>query len=115
MIFNPAWAKYFQRRRKQGGHLWSKHRFLSAQWIADLRNDLWLGNARRANAMANRLAQGLRVIPHAEVLYAVQANEVFVALPPSVVSGWKSSALGFTHGRHAGRRMELPFDSSRLM
>ena len=95
VIFNPAWAKHFERRRKQGGHLWSKHRFLSSQWIAYLRNDLWLGNARWANAMANRLAQGLGVMPHAEVLYAVQANEVFVALPPSVVLGLEELGFGF--------------------
>ena len=93
VIFNPAHAQRFERRRKQGGHLWSKHRFLSAQWIAYLRDGLWLDNARHANAMASRLAQSLGGMPNMEILFPVQANEVFVAMPEAAVSGLE--ALGF--------------------
>jgi len=93
VIFNPMHAQRFERRRKQGGHLWSKHRFLSAQWVAYLRDGLWLDNARHSNSMASRLAQGLRGMPDVEILLPVQANEVFVAMSESTVAGLE--ALGF--------------------
>jgi threonine aldolase len=95
VMFNPAQSEGFERRRKQSGHLWSKHRFLSAQWIAYLRDGLWLGNARHANAMASRLARGLRGMPNLEILFPVQANEVFVAMPESAVSGLEALGVGF--------------------
>ena len=52
-------AEDFERRRKRAGHLWSKLRYLSCQLLAYLEDDLWLHNARQANAMAARLAAGL--------------------------------------------------------
>jgi threonine aldolase len=85
----------FERRRKQGGHLWSKMRFLSAQLLAYFADDLWLGNARQANAMAAALAQGLRAVPGARVLQSVDANEVFVALPEAVVVRLEHEGFGF--------------------
>ena len=60
VLFDPARAWEFELRRKRGGHLFSKHRFLSAQMEAYLTDDLWMRLARRANAMGQRLAQGLR-------------------------------------------------------
>jgi threonine aldolase len=95
VIFNSAYVQQFERRRKQGGHLWSKHRFLSAQWIAYLRDGLWLDNARHANGLASRLAQGFRGMTSVEILFPVQANEVFVALPEFVVSGLEARGFKF--------------------
>lgn len=60
VLFNPDKAWEFELRRKRGGHLFSKHRFLSAQMEAYLTDDLWLRLAVRANAMGQRLATGLR-------------------------------------------------------
>ncbi len=60
VIFDPAKAWEFELRRKRGGHLFSKHRYLSAQMQAYLDDDLWLSMARDANARAARLAEGLR-------------------------------------------------------
>ena len=95
VIFNPAYAQRFERRRKQGGHLWSKHRFLSAQWIAYLRDGLWLDNARHANGLASRLAQGFRGMTSVKILFPVQANEVFVAMPEFIVSGLEAQGFKF--------------------
>jgi threonine aldolase len=63
----------------RSGHRPSKSRFLAAQLEAYLHEDLWLSNARHANEMAARLADGLRRAG-AEVLLPVQANIVFVRL-----------------------------------
>ena len=80
VFFDPARAADFDRRRKRGGHLWSKLRFLSAQLLAYLEQDLWLDNARHANAMARRLGDGLQAVPGANLLHPVDANEVFIEL-----------------------------------
>jgi threonine aldolase len=85
IFFNPALAAGFERRRKRAGQLWSKMRFLSAQLVAYLENDLWLTNAAHANAMASRLAEGLAALPSVRLMQPVQANELFVAMPEALV------------------------------
>jgi threonine aldolase len=60
VLFNPAKAWELELRRKRGGHLFSKHRYLSAQMEAYLTDGLWLRLATQANAMGQRLVQGLR-------------------------------------------------------
>jgi threonine aldolase len=60
VLFDPAKAWEFELRRKRGGHLFSKHRYLSAQMEAYLTGGLWLRLAAQANAMGQRLAEGLR-------------------------------------------------------
>src|SRR5437660_180575 len=59
VFFDPARGAGMAERRKRGGHLISKHRFVAAQIEAYLAGDLWLALARHANAMADRLAAGL--------------------------------------------------------
>jgi threonine aldolase len=95
VFFDPARAADFERRRKQAGHLWSKLRFVSAQLLACFEGGLWLSNARHANAMASVLAQGLRSMPGVSVLQAVEANEVFVALPEATVAALEHQGFGF--------------------
>ena len=80
VFFDPARAANMQERRKRGGQLVSKHRFIAAQIEAYLADGLWLRLARHANAMADRLAAGLSAAGVAPV-WPVEANEVFVALP----------------------------------
>jgi threonine aldolase len=81
VFFDPAMARDFERRRKRAGHLMSKLRFLSAQLAAYLTEGLWLDNARHANAMAQRMAEGLKAAPGLHLLHPVEANELFVVLP----------------------------------
>lgn len=81
VIFDPAKAWEFELRRKRGGHLFSKHRYLSAQMAAYLQDDLWLRLAGQANAMAARLAEGLRATPGAALLHPAEANMVFARWP----------------------------------
>ena len=70
--------------RKLSMQLASKMRFVSVQLEALLARDLWLRNARHANAMAQRLADGVRAVDGVEILYPVQANAVFARLPHEV-------------------------------
>ncbi len=81
VFFNADLAREFEFRRKRGGHLLSKMRLLSSQLEAYLTDGLWLANARHANAMARRLVAGLTPLKGTQLLYPVEANEIFVALP----------------------------------
>jgi len=76
VIFDPALALEFEYRRKRGAHLFSKHRYLSAQMEAYLEGDLWLTLGRRANAARARLEAGLRA-RGVEVLPGAGANLMF--------------------------------------
>ncbi len=84
ILFSPELSWQFELRRKRGGHLFSKHRFLSAQMDAYLADDLWLKLAAKANRMARRLAQAIESLPQAGLVHPVEANMVFAALPRRV-------------------------------
>jgi threonine aldolase len=74
-------AASFEFIRKQGMQLASKMRFVAAQFAALLEGDLWLRNARQANAMAARLASAVADIDAVEITHPVEANAVFARLP----------------------------------
>jgi len=95
IFFNPALAAGFERRRKRAGQLWSKMRFLSAQLLAFLENDLWLRNARHANEMAATLGRGLAALPGIRIVQHVQANEVFVAMPEELIESLQAEGAVF--------------------
>ena len=71
--------------RKQGMQLASKMRFIAAQFEALLHDDLWLHNARHANAMAALLEQRLRTVADVRVTRPVRCNAVFAHIPPELV------------------------------
>lgn len=81
VIFDPAKAWEFELRRKRGGHLFSKHRYLSAQMDAYLTSDLWLKLAAHANGQAKRLSDGMAGMPHVKFLHPHAANILFVSMP----------------------------------
>ncbi len=81
VFFDTALADDFLYRRKRAGQLVSKGRFLSAQMLAYLEDDVWLPNARRANALAQTLAKGLQQSNRVRLSNPVEANEVFAIMP----------------------------------
>lgn len=95
VFFDPDAAASFPFRRKQGGHLFSKMRFLAAQLDAYLAADRWLHYANHANQMAQRLAAGLQAIPGVRLCYPVEANELFVELPPAMIEGLLADGFQF--------------------
>ncbi|MEK0082449.1 threonine aldolase family protein [Benzoatithermus flavus] len=84
VVFDSALARGLAYRAKRAGQLASKMRYLSAQLLAYVEEDLWLANARHANAMAQLLARALDGVPGVEVCGPVQGNEVFVRMAPVV-------------------------------
>ncbi len=94
VFFDPKLAAAMPERRKRGGHLVSKHRFLAAQFEAFLAQDRWLALARHANAMADLLAERLRAAGVA-IAWPVEANLVFALLPRALDD--KLRAAGATY------------------
>jgi threonine aldolase len=81
VILTPELAEGFQYIRKQSLQLASKMRFIAAQFDALLTNELWLRNARQANAMAARLEAAVASLPGVRIAYPVQTNAVFAGIP----------------------------------
>lgn len=81
VFFDDSLCWEFELRRKRGGHLFSKHRYLSAQIDAYLKDDLWLTLATQANNHAQYLAEKLLTLPDCEIAHPVEANMVFPILP----------------------------------
>ncbi|RFP88808.1 low specificity L-threonine aldolase [Rhodobacteraceae bacterium 63075] len=81
IFFDPEKAWEFELRRKRGGHLFSKHRFLSAQMQGYLEGDAWLRAAEAANARGAQMAKGLRAMEAAEIVNTPDANILFARLP----------------------------------
>jgi threonine aldolase len=93
VVFDPALAESLAYRRKRAGQLLSKGRFLAVQFEAYFAAGHWLDNARHANAMARRLADGLAVLPGVRVPWPVQANEVFPVIPRALDVAWREAGV----------------------
>ena len=85
VFFDKSLAKDFKYTRKQGTHLPSKMRFISAQFEALFTNELWRQNAQHANEMAQRLASELGKIPQITITQQVESNGVFAIVPKKYI------------------------------
>ncbi|MBB5987976.1 threonine aldolase family protein [Sphingobium lignivorans] len=91
VLFDPARADEARRRRKRAGHLLSKGRFIAAQLHAMLEGELWLANARAANAAATILAQAAGE----RLLHPVEANELFLRLSADEAARLRAQGFAF--------------------
>ncbi|PHI96627.1 threonine aldolase [Parasaccharibacter apium] len=82
-------------RIKRSGHSWSKQRFLAAQLLALIDNDVWLENCRHANIMCQRLLHGLHKHPAAHLPFATESNEIFVVLPEPQLDSLREEGYQF--------------------
>src|SRR5262249_21243986 len=85
IFFDSQLAEAFKFYRKQAMQLASKMRFLSAQFEALLKDDLWLRNARHSNRMAQLLERELEKTSEVRIVYRVEANGVFAEVPRRVI------------------------------
>lgn len=81
VVFDAKLAETVARLRMRAGHLVSKQRFIAAQFDAWLEDEHWLDLAEHANAMATRLAAGIRRAGPARLAFEPAGNEVFAILP----------------------------------
>jgi threonine aldolase len=101
VVFNDRLWDTLPFRRKRAGHLISKMRFTAAQVQAYLKGDLWLANARHANAMARRLSDGLAGVAGVELVVPTVTNILFVKFPQAMIDGIKARGFDFYDGRWA--------------
>ncbi|MFL6751279.1 MAG: threonine aldolase family protein [Sphingomicrobium sp.] len=92
VFFDTDKAEEVPRLRKRAGHLQSKGRYLAAQILAMLENDLWLANARAANAAAMALADAAG--PE-RLVYSVEANELFVRMTAEEAAAIQAQGYDF--------------------
>lgn len=95
VFFDTALADDFLYRRKRTGQLVSKGRFLSAQMLAYLEDEVWLANARRANTLAQTLAKGLQASNRVRLSTPAQANEVFAIMPRKLFDALQDKGAHF--------------------
>lgn len=91
IVFDSASAQALPYLRKRAGQLQSKGRFLAAQLLAMLEDDLWLANGAAANAGAQAIAQAAGD----RLLYPVEANEVFVKLTAAEAAALRAQGFEF--------------------
>ena len=85
IFFNNELSRNFKYYRKQGMQLYSKMRFVSAQFIEYIKDDLWLKNAKHSNSMAQKLMNQIKKIPQIKISQPVESNGIFVQLPDYIV------------------------------
>jgi threonine aldolase len=94
IFFKKELAADFAWRVKQAGQLASKMRYVSAPWLGLLEGDVWLRNAKHANAMAKRLADQIVSLDGVKLMFPVEANAVFAEIAPAAQArlrekGWR--------------------------
>ena len=107
ILFRTELADEIEVRRKRAGHLSSKGRMLAAQILAMLDDDLWLDNARAANAAAQILA---RAAPQ-RLLHPVEANEVFLKATDEESAALRSQGFDFYDWRPGEIRLVTSWDA----
>ena len=81
VFLRPSLAENFLYIRKQAMQLFSKSRFIAAQYIAYFNNHLWKETATHANQMAAYMASCLKDVPQVNITHPVESNAVFATLP----------------------------------
>jgi threonine aldolase len=103
VVIDPELAAVMPFVRKQAMQLASKMRFVSAQLVALLSDDLWRRNAEHANAMAARLAAAVDGAPGVTVTDVVQANAVFAILDPAVTTALQAEHAFYVWNEATGQ------------
>ncbi|MET7465824.1 low specificity L-threonine aldolase [Nonomuraea sp. NPDC005501] len=113
VVLDPEAARGVDYLRKTLMQLSSKMRFVSAQFEALLSGDLWLRNARQANAMGRRLDEAVRGLPGVRVPRPVEANAVFAILPRDVTERLQKRFRFYTWNEATGEvRWMCAFDTT---
>ncbi|MDA9975311.1 low specificity L-threonine aldolase [Alphaproteobacteria bacterium] len=95
VFFDPDKAGDFEFRRKRGGHLFSKMRFLSAQLVPYLEEGRWIANASNANRMAAALAKGLAEVEGVSLWFPAETNMLFVTMSQAMADKLQDAGCVF--------------------
>ncbi|PAB57404.1 threonine aldolase family protein [Anaeromicrobium sediminis] len=114
VCLNPDLSKYFKYIRKQGMQLISKMRFVSAQFIGYLEDDLWIKNAQNSNSMAKLLERELMDIHGITMAEELETNMIFVHLPKHIIEPLKEEYPFYVLDEESSLvRLVTSFDTNR--
>jgi len=108
IFFDPARATATHYRRKRAGHLLSKGRYLAAQILAMIEDDVWLRNARAANDAAARIAAAAGA---ERLVVPVEANELFLKVSPEEAAALRGQGFDFYDWSPGEVRLVTSWDS----
>lgn len=95
VVFNRDLLSHFQFIRKRSGHLFSKTRFISAQFEAYFQNNLWLKLASHSNSMGTQLEKAIRNSNHVRLAWSTDSNQVFFIADKTKASTWLDQGARF--------------------
>ncbi|WP_415272119.1 low specificity L-threonine aldolase [Candidatus Pelagibacter sp. Uisw_121] len=107
IFFKPELVGNLPFLMKRAGHLLSKMSFVSAQLDAYITNEVWLRNAKHANAMGKKLSQGLDQHKNIELAYPTAANEIFVKIPKDIIDQLNSEGYTINDDEWDGKAVRL--------
>ena len=95
VFFDPEMARQLPFIRKRAAQLFSKTRFIAAQFHAYLDDDLWIRLATHANSMADRLAAGIETSSEVSIAWTCQSNELFITMPKTLAKQLEEQGARF--------------------
>ncbi|MDC1050142.1 low specificity L-threonine aldolase [Candidatus Pelagibacter sp.] len=107
IFFKPELVGNLPFLMKRAGHLLSKMSFVSAQLDAYITNEVWLRNAKHANAMGKKLSQGLDQHKNIKLAYPTDANEIFVKIPKDIIDQLNSEGYKINDDEWDGKAVRL--------
>lgn len=110
VVFTPEIADGLAIQLRRAGQVWSKMRFASAQLMAYIENGLWLRLATRSNAAAARIAGGIAGVAGIKLIAPVEANEIFIGLPPGAMDALEADGFQFYRRSATLARFVCRFD-----
>ena len=114
VVFNQDLISHFKFIRKRSGHLFSKTRFISAQFEAYFENDLWLKLARHSNAMGAAIEQTVRNSNHVRPAWPTDSNQVFFIADRQKAEEWLGMGARF-HPFPIPKGMESEFSDNEQL
>jgi threonine aldolase len=113
LIFNPELARFSKYYRKQAAQLYSKMRFVGAQFIPYLRDKIWRTNALHSNSMAKLLESEIRKIDRITITQKVEANGVFAIVPKEIIPALQKEYFFYVWNEPRGEvRWMTSFDTT---
>ena len=113
LFFNPAFALQSKYYRKQAAQLFSKMRFVGAQFVPYLRDEIWKTNATHSNRMAKILEAEIRKLKGVEITQLVQGNGVFAIVPKEIIPQLQNEYFFYLWDEHRGEvRWMTSFDTT---
>jgi threonine aldolase len=112
--FRPELTTGMKYLRKMGMQLYSKMRFVAAQFTEYLSNDMWFKNATNANDMAKYLYEQLEQIPEVKLTQKIYANALFALIPNDIIETLRDEYFYYTWDEFTGEiRLMCSFDTTK--